>query len=54
MQEDPVEDMRHLNLTSDDSMLVITSAGDNALHYAIEAQPKLVSCIGIGHASAVH
>ena len=43
VQEDPFEDMRHLNLTSDDSMLVITSAGDNALHYAIAAKPKRVS-----------
>ena len=41
--EDPEEDMRHLNLGRDDSMFVITSAGDNALHYAIAAQPKRVS-----------
>ena len=41
-QEDPVEDMKHLNLGPDDSMFVITSAGDNALHYAIEAKPKRV------------
>lgn len=43
MQEDPFEDMKVLQLTSEDSMLVITSAGDNALHYAISAQPKRVS-----------
>jgi betaine lipid synthase len=43
-QEDPVEDMKHLQLTKEDSILVITSAGDNALHYAIAAQPKRVSC----------
>ena len=35
--------MKHLNLGPDDSMLVITSAGDNALHYAIAAQPRRVS-----------
>ena len=34
--------MKHLNLGPDDSMLVITSAGDNALHYAIAAQPRRV------------
>lgn len=38
-----MEDMKHLNLTKDDSMLVITSAGDNALHYAIAGGPKRVS-----------
>ncbi|KIK86599.1 hypothetical protein PAXRUDRAFT_831896 [Paxillus rubicundulus Ve08.2h10] len=43
--EDPFEDMRHLELGSDDSMLVITSAGDNALHYAIAAQPKTIHCV---------
>ncbi|KAF9233272.1 hypothetical protein BU15DRAFT_90430 [Melanogaster broomeanus] len=41
--EDPFEDMRHLDLGPDDSMLVITSAGDNALHYAIAAQPHRTS-----------
>jgi hypothetical protein len=35
--------MKYLNLGPEDSMLVITSAGDNALHYAIAAQPKRVS-----------
>ncbi|KAG6864791.1 hypothetical protein C0991_007121 [Blastosporella zonata] len=40
--EDPFEDMNYLNLSKDDSMFVITSGGDNALHYAIEAQPKRV------------
>jgi betaine lipid synthase len=34
--------MKYLNLSSADSMFVITSAGDNALHYAIEANPKQV------------
>lgn len=43
--EDPFEDMKVLDLTSEDSMLVITSAGDNALHYAIEAGPKRVSIV---------
>ena len=44
-QEDPFEDIKALELTSEDSMLVITSAGDNALHYAISAQPKRVSLL---------
>lgn len=35
--------MKHLQLTGEDSMFVITSAGDNALHYAIAAGPKRVS-----------
>jgi betaine lipid synthase len=40
-----MEDMKHLELGRDDSMLVITSAGDNVLHYAINAKPKRVSRI---------
>lgn len=40
-----MEDMRHLQLSKSDSMLVITSAGDNALHYAINAQPKIVCLV---------
>ncbi|KAG5642444.1 hypothetical protein DXG03_002791 [Asterophora parasitica] len=43
--EDPFEDMRYLQLSKDDSMFVITSAGDNALHYAIEAQPQRIHCV---------
>ncbi|RDB16813.1 hypothetical protein Hypma_002666 [Hypsizygus marmoreus] len=43
--EDPFEDMKYLDLSTDDSMFVITSAGDNALHYAIEAQPKRIHCV---------
>ncbi|EGN99748.1 hypothetical protein SERLA73DRAFT_121865 [Serpula lacrymans var. lacrymans S7.3] len=43
--EDPVVDLKHLDLSTDDSMLVITSAGDNALHYAIAAQPKRIHCV---------
>ncbi|KAF8521432.1 hypothetical protein BU17DRAFT_45793 [Hysterangium stoloniferum] len=43
--EDPFEDMKVLKLTQDDSMLVITSAGDNALHYAIASQPKRIHCV---------
>jgi betaine lipid synthase len=46
--------MRHLELGSDDSMLVITSAGDNALHYAIAAQPKTVSRDAYIHVIAKH
>lgn len=41
-QEDPFEDMRHLQLSSKDSMFVITSAGDNALHYAFASSPQRV------------
>lgn len=31
--------MRHFNLTPQDEILAITSAGDNLLHYAISARP---------------
>ncbi|KAG5342920.1 hypothetical protein C0989_005868 [Termitomyces sp. Mn162] len=44
-KEDPFEDMKHLNLSKNDSMLIITSGGDNALHYAIEAQPQYIHCV---------
>ncbi|KAK7057273.1 hypothetical protein R3P38DRAFT_3384712 [Favolaschia claudopus] len=43
--EDPSEDMKHLQLTSKDSMFVITSAGDNALHYAVAANPQRIHCV---------
>ncbi|KIY74282.1 S-adenosyl-L-methionine-dependent methyltransferase [Cylindrobasidium torrendii FP15055 ss-10] len=43
--EDPMEDMKHLRLSSQDSMFVITSAGDNALHYAVNARPKRIHCV---------
>ncbi|KAJ7783043.1 hypothetical protein B0H16DRAFT_1658444 [Mycena metata] len=43
--EDPFEDMKHLQLTSEDSMFVITSAGDNALHYAVASSPKRIHCV---------
>ncbi|KAI0338707.1 hypothetical protein BDW22DRAFT_1415383 [Trametopsis cervina] len=43
--EDPEVDMRHLGLTERDEVFVITSAGDNALHYAIEARPKTIHCV---------
>ena len=39
--------MKALHLTHSDSMLVITSAGDNALHYAIGARPNRVTVIFI-------
>lgn len=34
--------MQHLNIGPSDTLFVITSAGDNALHYAIEANPNRV------------
>lgn len=43
--EDPYVDMEHLNIGPDDSMLVITSAGDNALHYAIAGRPKRIHAV---------
>ncbi|KAJ7132836.1 hypothetical protein C8R43DRAFT_1206637 [Mycena crocata] len=43
--EDPFEDMKHLQLSSRDSMFVITSAGDNALHYAVASSPQRIHCV---------
>ncbi|KAG9122682.1 hypothetical protein FRC07_000821, partial [Ceratobasidium sp. 392] len=43
--EDPREDMKHLKLDSDSSVLVVSSAGDNALHYAIGAGPRRIHCV---------
>lgn len=43
--EDPRVDLQYLNLSKDDVMFVITSAGDNALEYALQAQPKRIHCI---------
>ncbi|KAJ7287621.1 hypothetical protein C8J57DRAFT_1284445 [Mycena rebaudengoi] len=40
--EDPFVDMQHLDLSSKDSIFAITSAGDNALHYAAHAAPQRV------------
>ncbi|KAJ3729186.1 hypothetical protein DFJ43DRAFT_1156471 [Lentinula guzmanii] len=45
--EDPEVDMQHLSLTSSDSVFVITSAGDNPLHYAIAAAPQSLHCVDI-------
>ncbi|CAO3702686.1 unnamed protein product [Rhizopus stolonifer] len=43
--EDPRVDLEYLNLTKEDTMFVITSAGDNALEYALKAQPKAIHCV---------
>ncbi|OBZ83963.1 hypothetical protein A0J61_07983, partial [Choanephora cucurbitarum] len=43
--EDPRVDLEYLQLTKEDVMFVITSAGDNALEYALKAQPKRIHCI---------
>ena len=43
--EDPYVDMEHLKLGPDDSVLCITSAGDNALHYAIAAECKRINAV---------
>src|SRR4051812_48813538 len=46
-QEDPREDQKILNITKDDVMLVISSAGDNALSYAISSQPSRIHCVDL-------
>lgn len=43
--EDPYVDMEHLNLGPEDSILCITSAGDNALHYACTARPRRIHAV---------
>ncbi|THU83335.1 hypothetical protein K435DRAFT_689729, partial [Dendrothele bispora CBS 962.96] len=47
--EDPEVDVKYLKLTDSDTMFVITSAGDNALHYAISSAPRVVTFISQGH-----
>jgi hypothetical protein len=37
--------MEHFDIGKDDSVLCITSAGCNALHYAIAGQPKRIHCV---------
>ncbi|KAI8967893.1 hypothetical protein BDF20DRAFT_897682 [Mycotypha africana] len=43
--EDPRVDLQYLNLSKDDTLFLITSAGDNALEYAIHSQPKRIHCV---------
>ncbi|CAD6983485.1 unnamed protein product [Tilletia controversa] len=43
--EDPHIDIEHINLGPEDSILCITSAGDNALHYAAAVQPKRIHAV---------
>jgi betaine lipid synthase len=45
--EDPREDQKILNITNNDVMLVISSAGDNALSYAIESHPSRIHCVDL-------
>lgn len=43
--EDSDEDIRQMNIQPTDNMLVITSAGDNALDYLIKANPASIHCV---------
>lgn len=43
--EDPYVDIKHMNTQPTDSVLCITSAGDNALHYAIAAKPQRIHAV---------
>ncbi|KAG0056251.1 hypothetical protein BGZ83_005806 [Gryganskiella cystojenkinii] len=43
--EDPRIDLEVLDLQKDDVMFVITSAGDNALEYALKGQPARIHCV---------
>ncbi|GAA5839181.1 hypothetical protein JCM9279_002619 [Rhodotorula babjevae] len=43
--EDPRVDVEHIKLTKEDEVLCITSGGENAMHYAIDAAPRRIhSC----------
>ncbi|KAF9925389.1 hypothetical protein FBU30_004802 [Linnemannia zychae] len=43
--EDPRIDLEVLDIQRDDVMFVITSAGDNALEYALKGQPSRIHCV---------
>lgn len=43
--EDPYVDIEHLDLGPEDSILCITSAGDNALHYACTSKPRRIHAV---------
>ncbi|KAJ7215303.1 hypothetical protein B0H12DRAFT_1241992 [Mycena haematopus] len=43
--EDPVEFMRHLKVSHVDSVMFITSAGDSALHLAMDSRPQQIHCV---------
>ncbi|KAG0761744.1 hypothetical protein G6F57_007623 [Rhizopus arrhizus] len=43
--EDPRVDLEYLNISNNDVLFLITSAGDNALEYALKAQPKRIHCV---------
>lgn len=43
--EDPTVDMRLCNIGPKDTVFCITSAGDNALHYAIEGKPFRIHAV---------
>ncbi|KAL5507120.1 hypothetical protein ACEPAH_6576 [Sanghuangporus vaninii] len=42
---DPSEDMKYLEPGPNDSILTVTSAGDNVLHYALQAQFQSIHCV---------
>jgi betaine lipid synthase len=44
--EDPKVDVERLGIVSEDSVLAITSAGDNVLHYALAAKCKAIHAVG--------
>lgn len=43
--EDPEDDMLRMGINKSDTLLVISSAGDNALHYAIAGKCKRIHCV---------
>jgi betaine lipid synthase len=45
--EDPQVDLQFLELTKDDSMMVITSGGCNVLEYAVQVGPKRIHCVDL-------
>lgn len=43
--EDPDEDILQMKINASDDMLIITSAGDNALNYVVNASPASIHCV---------
>lgn len=53
--EDPREDHKLLNFTSDDTVLAITSAGDNILSYAsLPTPPKRFMLLILIHVKTIY
>lgn len=41
--------MVKMKISKKDTLMCITSAGDNALHYAVAGRPKRIHCVDSRH-----